>query len=58
MLDGQPWHKPWLPESFALHGGTLHFTLGSDPDKTWGGDPADAPPSFPPPSRTTASARH
>ena len=49
-LDGQPWRKPWLPGSFALHGGTLHFTLGATPDKVWGSDPADAPPSFPPPA--------
>ena len=49
-LDGKPWHKPWLPASFAAHGGTLHFTLGAQPDKTWGSDPADAPPSFPPPA--------
>jgi predicted alpha-1,2-mannosidase len=47
-LDGKPWNKPWLPEAFALHGGTLHFTLGATPDKTWGSDPVDAPPSFPP----------
>jgi predicted alpha-1,2-mannosidase len=55
MLDGQPRRKPWLPESFALHGGTLHFTLVAKPDKAWGSDPADAPPSFPPPTGTTAS---
>ncbi|MBU6477279.1 MAG: GH92 family glycosyl hydrolase, partial [Xanthomonadaceae bacterium] len=56
-LDSQPWHKPWLPESFALHGGTLHFTLGADPDKAWGSDPADAPPSFPPPAGAHAEQR-
>ena len=47
-LDGKPWTKPWLPESFAQHGGTLHFTLDATPDKEWGSDARDAPPSFPP----------
>lgn len=56
-LDGQPWPKPWLSEAFALHGGTLHFTLGAGPDKAWGSDPADAPPSFPPPPDATASGQ-
>ncbi|MGH8114167.1 MAG: GH92 family glycosyl hydrolase [Rhodanobacteraceae bacterium] len=48
--DGKPWRKPWLPASFAQHGGTLHFVLGTKPDMKWGGDSADAPPSFPPPA--------
>jgi predicted alpha-1,2-mannosidase len=55
-LDGKPWAKPWLPASFAARGGTLHFTLGAQPDKGWGSADADAPPSFPPP--TGASALH
>jgi len=49
-LDGKPWRKPWLPESFPLHGGTLRFTLNATPDKNWGSDATDAPPSFPPPT--------
>src|SRR5690348_5572282 len=53
-LDAKPWTKPWLPESFALHGGTLHFTLGAEPDKAWGSDDTDAPPSFPPPTPAVA----
>lgn len=56
-LDGRPWRKPWLPESFALQGGDLHFTLGAQPDRVWGSDPVDAPPSFPPPAQGTAGAR-
>jgi predicted alpha-1,2-mannosidase len=54
-LDGTPWTKPWLPESFAQHGGTLHFALDATPDKEWGSDATDAPPSFPP--STPAEAR-
>src|SRR5690625_1896842 len=53
-LSGKPRTKPWLLAAFAQHGGTLHFTLGARPDKQWGSDPADAPPSFPPPGRDTA----
>ena len=56
-LDGQSWHKPWLPESFALHGGTLHFTLQATHDKNWGSEAADSPPSFPPPAHAAAEAR-
>jgi predicted alpha-1,2-mannosidase len=50
-LDGRPWRNPWLPASFAQHGGTLRFALGAQPDRHWGSDPADAPPSFPPPKQ-------
>lgn len=49
-VDGHAWHKPWLPTSFAEHGGKLHFTLSAHPDKHWGTAPSDAPPSFAPPT--------
>ena len=57
-LDGKAWTKPWLPVSFAEHGGTLRFTLGAQPDVHWGGNSADAPPSFPPPTGTSAPRQH
>jgi putative alpha-1,2-mannosidase len=44
MVNGRPQTKTWLPESFALRGGSLDFTLSQSPDKNWGTD--DAPPSF------------
>ncbi len=44
--NGEPMQKTWLPESFALTGGTLEFVLGSTPNKTWGARPEDRPPSF------------
>lgn len=47
-LDGRPLDKPWLPPSFAQRGGTLRFMLGGRPNRHWGSDSADAPPSFPP----------
>jgi predicted alpha-1,2-mannosidase len=48
LVNGTPSTKTFLPESFALHGGTLSFDLSSTPDKTWGTHPGDEPPSFSP----------
>ncbi|MGA9854015.1 MAG: GH92 family glycosyl hydrolase [Gammaproteobacteria bacterium] len=49
QVDGKRYARPWLPADFALHDGHLLFTLGTQPDTSWGADPSDAPPSFPPP---------
>jgi predicted alpha-1,2-mannosidase len=46
MVNGRPQTKTWLPESFALRGGSLDFTLSQSPDKNWGVGTDDAPPSF------------
>ena len=40
---------PWLPASVMTTGGVLDIAVGSSPDKTWGSDPDEAPPSFPAP---------
>ncbi|MGH8183768.1 MAG: glycoside hydrolase domain-containing protein, partial [Rhodanobacteraceae bacterium] len=53
-IDGRRWDKPWLPATFAGHGGTLDFKLGARPDKKWGSGSDDAPPSFPPPDGEAA----
>lgn len=45
-VDGKPSDRSWLPESFALKGGTLEFDLSDKPNKGWAGKVADAPPSF------------
>jgi predicted alpha-1,2-mannosidase len=45
-VNGKLSTKTWLPESFALKGGTLEFDLGSIPNKSWGTNPGDEPPSF------------
>lgn len=45
-VDGRTSGRPWLPASFVRDGGRLDFTLSGTPDRTWGGDPSDAPPSF------------
>jgi len=47
-LNGQSYDKPWLSFGDLAHGATLAFDLGSAPNITWGSDPANAPPSFPP----------
>jgi predicted alpha-1,2-mannosidase len=44
-LNGKSSGKPWLPESFAVNGGRLDYTLGSTPS-AWGTSAQDAPPSF------------
>jgi putative alpha-1,2-mannosidase len=48
-VNGKPHDSPWLPASFAEHGGQLQFTLGAQANKAWGSDIAKAPPSFSPP---------
>ena len=45
-VDGKPPPRAWLPESFALKGGTLTFDLSNTPNKAWATKTADAPPSF------------
>ncbi|MEV5721658.1 GH92 family glycosyl hydrolase [Amycolatopsis mediterranei] len=44
-VNGQVSTKPWLPESFAVNGGRLDFTLGTSPT-SWGSGASDVPPSF------------
>jgi predicted alpha-1,2-mannosidase len=43
---GAPWSKPWIRFADLETGGTLAFTLGSNPNPKWGSAPADAPPSY------------
>ncbi|WP_369232702.1 GH92 family glycosyl hydrolase [Streptomyces sp. R21] len=45
-LNGRTSDRPWLPASFVRDGGTLDYTLSGTPNRTWGTDAADAPPSF------------
>jgi predicted alpha-1,2-mannosidase len=47
-VNGKPSTKTFLPESFTLQGGSLNFDLSSTPDKRWGTQPGDEPPSFSP----------
>lgn len=45
-VNGLTSQQPWLPASFVRDGGRIDLTLAGTPDKAWGSDPADAPPSF------------
>ena len=45
-VNHKPTTKTWLPETFALTGGSLDFELGNTPNKNWGVTPGDEPPSF------------
>ena len=47
-VNGEETTKTWLPDSFVEHGGTLEFELSATPDKHWGTNAEDAPPSFEP----------
>jgi predicted alpha-1,2-mannosidase len=44
-LNGRPTSRAWLPGSFVARGGTLDFTLGSQPSPTWGTQAQDLPPT-------------
>ncbi len=45
-VNGAPWSRPWLPESFVAGGGRLEYELSGHADPSWGSAPEDAPPSF------------
>jgi putative alpha-1,2-mannosidase len=45
-VDGRPWAKPWLPESFVSDGGELRFDLSSEPNLEWATGRDAAPPSL------------
>ncbi|HEX4457186.1 MAG TPA: GH92 family glycosyl hydrolase [Polyangia bacterium] len=56
-LNGAATTSLWLPASTILAGATLDFVLGAAPS-TWGGAPADAPPSFGPGTFATPGAAY
>lgn len=45
-LDGKPWSRPWLSHADVASGGTLVLTMGPEPNKAWGADASDVPPSM------------
>ena len=45
-LNGKPWTKPWFSHADIANGATLVLTMGPEPNKAWGADPKDAPPSM------------
>jgi predicted alpha-1,2-mannosidase len=46
-LNGEPYDSAWLPLSkLSAKRNVLAFTLGSEPNKSWGSKPDSLPPSF------------
>jgi predicted alpha-1,2-mannosidase len=45
-LNGKPLNKPWIKHSDIVNGGTLIFEMGPEPNKEWGCEPENAPPSM------------
>lgn len=54
-VNGQAFQHTWLDDDTWSHGATLRFKLGPTPNKQWGSQPQDAPPSFPDGSDASAS---
>jgi putative alpha-1,2-mannosidase len=46
QLNGQSHQKNWISFHSISDGGTLHFTLGPQPNHAWGAATADTPPSL------------
>ncbi|AIF45979.1 GH92 family glycosyl hydrolase [Dyella japonica] len=45
-LNGKPWTQPWFSHTDIANGATLVLTMGPEPNKAWGADAHDAPPSM------------
>ena len=45
-LNGQDRHQNWIPFGAISSGGELQFTLGPNPNRSWGSAAEDAPPSL------------
>lgn len=45
-LNGNVWTKPWFSHSDIVKGGELILEMGKYPNKQWGANPNDVPPSF------------
>ncbi|NII09933.1 GH92 family glycosyl hydrolase [Oleiagrimonas sp. C23AA] len=48
-VNGRRYDRPWLPATFARHGGSLDYGLGGKPNTSWGSAAKAAAPSFAPP---------
>lgn len=44
-VKGKEWKTSWLTYQQFKGAGTIDFTLGTQPDKSWASDPSAAPPS-------------
>lgn len=45
-LNGTALDRPWMWHETVAKGGTLTLQMGTNPNKTWGARPQDAPPSL------------
>ena len=45
FLNGQPLNKPWFTHNDLVNGGKLELEMGNQPNKQWGSNSNDAPPS-------------
>jgi predicted alpha-1,2-mannosidase len=45
-LNGEPLEKPWFYHDDLVEGGRLVLEMGDEPNRKWGSDPEDAPPSM------------
>ena len=45
-INGEPLDKPWFFHRQLVAGGALILNLGPEPNKQWGTQPEDAPPSM------------
>ncbi len=45
-LNGKTYNKTWITHDDIVKGGTLIFKMGPKPNKQWGSNPEDAPPSM------------
>ena len=45
-LNGEAHDRNWISFHAISAGGTLHFSVGANPNQSWGAAPADAPPSL------------
>ena len=45
-LNGVSWEKPWILHSDIVKGGVLILEMGSTPNKEWGSELENAPPSI------------
>ena len=46
ILNGEPMNKSWLSHEEIVNGGTLIFEMGAEPNKEWGRNSPDIPPSM------------
>ena len=46
MLNGKPLRKNYISHQDIVNGGTLEFVMGSKPNKQWGSNSSDVPPSM------------